>query len=422
MTTTTSSRTRRWGVRALLTLGTVLAVLSVLAVWANRQLLNADNWTRTSSALLEDPAVQKQVSGFAVDQVYANVDVASQIRGALPPRLAGLAGPVAGGLRNVAQTTVDRALDRPLVQNAWQVANHLTAQQLIRVVKGDSKLITTNGNAVILDLRPLVLGLATRLGLPDSLTSRMPESAAKVQVMRSDQLSTLQSAASALGALAIVLPVLALGSLGLAVLLDRDRRRITLLWTGVDLAIAGVAALILRNVIGNHVVGILATTEAVRPAAESTWSIGTQMLVDVAEATIMGAVPLVLAALVAGPSKAAVAIRRAAAPWLRDRPGLVYVCEGLLLLLLVAWGPVPATRKPLPILVMAALLVFGVEVLRRQVAREFPDATAAETRERIVVQARSLVPTRPSTVPAGDAGPNSAKEAQDEHPHSPAGR
>jgi hypothetical protein len=40
--------------------------------------------------------------------------------------------------------------------------------------------------------------------------------------------------------------------------------------------------------------------------------------------------------------------------------------------------------------VMIAVLVIGVEALRRQVAREFPDARAGDTREAIVVRARAL--------------------------------
>ena len=383
-----SSAGRRWGVRALLCLGTLLAFFSVFAVWANRQLLNADNWTTTSSQLLANPAIRTQVAGFAVDQLYANVDVSGQIRAALPPRLEPLAAPAASGLRDLAERVTTRALARPDVQRLWEVANHVTATQFIQVVKGESRLVTQNGNAVILDLRPVILELAARLGLPPAIASRLPAQAAQVRVMRADQLSTLQDAASALGALATILPVLAFVCLGLAVLVARDRRRVVLLWAGIDLAVAGVAVLVAHNVIGTHIVNVLATTAAVRPAAQATWSIGTWMLVDVAQATIVGAVPLVAAALLAGPSRPAVALRRWASPWLRDRPGLSYAAAAILLLLVVWWGPVPATRKPLPVLVMAALLAIGVEVLRRQVAREFPDVTTQDLRNAIVVRAR----------------------------------
>src|SRR3954447_6382743 len=86
-------RAHRFVVPTLLTLGTILAVISIFAVSANRQVLNADNWAETSSQLLASPAIRTQVSDFLVDQVYSNVDVKGQVAGALPKRLAPLARP-----------------------------------------------------------------------------------------------------------------------------------------------------------------------------------------------------------------------------------------------------------------------------------------------------------------------------------------
>jgi hypothetical protein len=96
------ARPHRWTVRALLATATVLAILSIASVWAARQVLDAGNWADTSTKMLEDPAIRSQVAGYLVDEVYKNVDVAAELREALPPRLAPLAGPAAGGLRNLA--------------------------------------------------------------------------------------------------------------------------------------------------------------------------------------------------------------------------------------------------------------------------------------------------------------------------------
>src|SRR3954465_1752466 len=110
-------------IRVMFTVATILAVFAVLAVWVNRQALNADNWSNTSASVLADPAVKQQVADYLVDEVYANVDVAGQIRTALPPRLQPLAGPVAGGLRQFATRTTLTLLSRPRVEKAWQEAN-----------------------------------------------------------------------------------------------------------------------------------------------------------------------------------------------------------------------------------------------------------------------------------------------------------
>lgn len=49
---------------------------------------------------------------------------------------------------------------------------------------------------------------------------------------------------------------------------------------------------------------------------------------------------------------------------------MAYSAVAVLVLLLLAWGPTPATRHPMPVVVLTTLLALGVTVLRRQTARE----------------------------------------------------
>src|SRR3954452_8721620 len=156
------SRTRRYTIRSLLAVATLCTVAAIFAIWADRQALNADNWADTSSAMLDNGAIRTQVSGFLVDQVYANVDVAEELSSSLPKRLKPLAGPAAGSFRDFAQNSTDRALGRPRIQQLWKDANRATAKQFIAIAKDDSKAITSSGNAVVLDLRAVVIDLASR--------------------------------------------------------------------------------------------------------------------------------------------------------------------------------------------------------------------------------------------------------------------
>src|SRR5215218_475099 len=142
---------RRWSVVALVVLATVLAFVSVLSVWANRQFLNTDNWVQTSSQLLQREAVREQVSGFLVDQLYANVDVKAQLEQALPPQAKPLAGPAAGGLRNLADQGIDELLQRPRVQQLWQTANRVAHQKLLTTLEGNDR-VSTQGGTVTLNL------------------------------------------------------------------------------------------------------------------------------------------------------------------------------------------------------------------------------------------------------------------------------
>ncbi|MGB2711473.1 MAG: hypothetical protein WBC33_08135, partial [Conexibacter sp.] len=368
-------RGRRYTVRALLVLATLLAVVSIFAVWANRQALDADNWADTSTQLLENDAIRTQVAGFLVDQLYGNVDVAAELSAALPPRLQPLAGPAAGGLRNLAEQVTDRALQRPRVQQAWRTANRVAAQAFIAIAEDKPQALTATSDAVYLNLQVLLDDLVQRLGLPGKLTSKLPPDAGQIQIMSGGQINAVQEGASALRSLALVLPPLALALFALAVYLARGRRRQTLLAVGFGLVLAGVLVLIARDLIGDEVVDSLARTAAVEPAVEAAWSIGTSMLRDVAQAAIVIGIPVIAAAWLAGPTRPAHALRGAGAPWLRERPDIAYGVVAALLLLVIAWGPIPATRQLIPVLLLIGLVVLGVEALRRQTAVEFPDAT-----------------------------------------------
>jgi len=387
-------RGRRYAIRALLILATILTILAIFAIWANRQVLDSNNWADTSTSLLQNHEIRAQLSTFLVDQVYSNVDVTGEVQSALPTRLKPLAGPAANGLRELAETRMNRLLQRPRIQEAWRTANQVTAQQFINIAEGKSGAVTSQGNAVILDLRPLVVQLTQRLGLPNSLADKIPPNAGAIKIMSGDQITTVQNGANALRGLAIVLPLVAFAMFAVAVYLAQGRRRKTLLFVGIDLMLAGLIVLVARRLLGNGVVESLAQTDAIKPAAHATWAIGTNILRDVAQAAVIIGIPVVLGALLAGPTRPATALRRWAAPWLRDSPVATYSVVGVIVLLVIAWGPIPATRQVIPLLIMIVLVIVGVEALRRQTAEEFPDETSDGARASLratVARARGSV-------------------------------
>lgn len=369
-----ASRARRIWARILLFIAALLTVISIFAVFANRQVLDANHWSDTSTALLQNDAIRTQLSTYLVDQVYANVNVSGQLSSALPPRLQPLAGPIAGGLRNLADKAAFEILSRPAVQSAWRAANKLTAQQFINIVEGKSKLVQLNGNAVYVDLRPIIGDLANQIGLPASLTDKIPPDAGRLKVMTADEISTVQNGVDLLKGIAIVAPLVALLLFALAVYLYTGRRRHALWIVGIDLVIAGLLVIIVRNFAGHQIVGSLVKDDAVKPAAQATWSIGTRLLSDVAQSVVLFGLAVMLAAAVAGPRRPAVWFRRVIAPWLRERRAISYGAALALLLLLVWWEPIPALRMPIPVLIILGLLWLGVEALRRQTMEEFPDA------------------------------------------------
>jgi hypothetical protein len=370
--------TRRKTVVALVVLATILTLLAIFAVWVNRQLLNTDNWTETSSALLADDEIRGQVADFLVAGVYANVDVQAELQQAfgevVRPQVAGaLAAPAASGLQNLAEQRLDKLLGRPRLQQAWENANRRAHELLVKIVEGGGDVVSTSGGVVTLDLKSLLDEVNQSLGIGGRVADRLPESAAQITILRSSELEAAQTGVEILRALPIVLVALALGLFALAVFLARDWRRRALRACGFGLLFAGAAALVVRSLAGDEVVNALVTTESVEPAAQQAWSIGTSLLVEVATASLIYGVFVLVGCWFAGETGWAVALRRNLAPYLREA-AIAWSVFGLLVLLLVWWAPTPAFRRPVLALILIALLAFGFEMLRRQVKRESPDA------------------------------------------------
>ena len=88
-------------------------------------------------------------------------------------------------------------------------------------------------------------------------------------------------------------------------------------------------ALLLRRIGEGSVTDALARTDAVKPAVEAVWGIGTSLLVTVAVSAITFGILVVIAAWIAGPTRVATSLREAAAPYLRERRGTAYAVAGL---------------------------------------------------------------------------------------------
>ena len=118
----------------------------MFSVWVNRQLLNTDNWTVTSSELLENPVIRDRVAGFLVDELYANVDVEGEIRAALPraPAAARRARPP-GRCEALPSASTRELLARPRAQQAWEDANRAAHELFLKVLEGGGPIVATNG-------------------------------------------------------------------------------------------------------------------------------------------------------------------------------------------------------------------------------------------------------------------------------------
>jgi hypothetical protein len=399
----TPVRTRhrhRFLIGTLVVLATIIGIAAVHAVWVNRQALNTDNWTTTSSNLLANKEIQTAVAAYAVNQLFSSGVPQAELKAVLPTKLQPLAGPVSSGLEQLAGQLAPRVLASSQVQTAWRAANRAASAALVKIVDGGGSLASTKGGVVTLDLHAIVSQLAASLGVQQQVAaavSKLNANAGKVQagaaqlgvtlppsdgqlvILRSNQLGTIQDVASDIKGAALVLPLLAFALFALAVWLSVGRRREALRRTGWCFVAVGIFVLLDRRLAGNDIVDALVKNPVNRPAAHQVWAISTTLLYDIAVAVVVYGLIFVVAAWLAGHTRPATALRRALAPTLRERPAAAYVAVYIVLLLVILWGPTPATRQLPYIIGFIVLLALGVHALRHQTAREFPDAQAGDT-------------------------------------------
>jgi hypothetical protein len=365
------TRGRKIAVMALIWVTTVLAVVGIVAVWANRQMLSPTNWSNTSTKLLQNADIREATSNYLVDQLYANVNVEAELKAKLPTQLQPLAGPLAGAIRNLATEAAQRALANARVQEAWKKANYAADQTFVTIVNGGKGAVKIKGGEVTLDLASIVANITNRLGLPN-VSSKLPPSVANLKVLKSNQIDAVQKIGKALKGLALAFTIIVFLLYALAIGLARGFRRRTLMRVGIAIVSAGVVVFVIRTILVSQVTDSLVKTEAAKPAAHAVLSIGTSMLAEIAGAFVVVGVPLIAAAWFAGPARLATRGRQAIAPFLREQAQWTYGIVAGIMLLIFIWQPIPATGKPAGIIVFLVLAFLGTYVLRRQTAEEFP--------------------------------------------------
>ncbi len=371
------SRRRLLAARVLVILGGLLVVLSLLAGYVRFQALDTPTVRETAGLLIEDEQVRDQIAASLVDGLYANVDVSAALEEQLPEDQKGLAGPLSGAIRELADRAAQQLLERPRAQELWVNTIAFSHQQLLNVLEDDVQGVSTEEGAVFLDLRPLIIQLGDRLAIVGRLAQQLPNDAGRIKVIDANQLETAQDVTQLLKVLGSWLWVLPILLWAAALALARGRRRAIMRSIAFTSILAGLLVLVVRRLAGGYVVDALVPTESVRPAAENAWAILTRQLSD-GGWTLVGLGAIVLfSAWLAGEGRIATATRTELAPYIA-RWEIAYGFAATLFLLLLLWSPtVQTTRAPLMI-AAAAVLVVGVEVLRRQVAREHPDAASVE--------------------------------------------
>ena len=290
-------RRRTIGSWVLLVLACVLAVTSVVVVYARNQLLNTDTFVSTLAPLASDPAVQAAVATKVSDSLVAQTDLEQQIKDALPARADFLAGPITSTVRSTAYSLTLKLVQSSQFKTLWEQSLRRSHQQLDNLLTGsDQGPFSAANGQVTVDLSRVETAAKAQLAAHGlSVFDKVPQyKGAPFVLFESKQLQKIQRLVKVLDSLAYVLPILALVLFALSVLLARDRRR-GLVHAAAGLAVSMAVLLVGANVGRNQYLASLLPGQSRNATAAVIDTVDAALLDSVRTVLIVAAVVAVAA-------------------------------------------------------------------------------------------------------------------------------
>ena len=363
-------RWRRISAWVLVVLACLLAVVSVLVVFARNQLLNTDAYVSTVAPLATNPAIQTQVATRVSDELIARTDLQTRVKNALPSKAGFLVTPITDEVQKATYSITLKLVQSPKFEQLWVAANRASHKQLVAVLTGTQQgAVSTKDGKITIDLGKVEVTVKKDLAAKGiTVFDKVPAvKGLNFVLFQSNNLVRIQKLVNFLNKLAVVLPIITLLCFAGAVVLAKNRRR-GLVRAGVGLALSMGLILVAIAVGRNQYLTGLKPPQS--PQAASA-------VIDTVTANLRDAIRLILilAALVAiGALIAGNAWIRAKAADLRKpgwatggpahdfvalhRRGLQWAVLALGLVILVIWSN-PTTLVAV-VVVLITLVVVGL--------------------------------------------------------------
>ncbi len=234
---TAPTHTRRHNVLlGILGVITCIAItLSAATLWVHQVALNTDRYVTVVSRVPANPQVQEELSGQLADRVVDEFDV---------PRL------VKPLIRDWIQKQIGAFMDSDVFVNGWAAANRVAHTALVRVLRGDSVLDSTDGELSISVLPVIIVGLQRLIDvgiLPDDLELpdpsdvdagdvvrrvleerlgiNLPPDFSEMPLVRMSNLESVRQVVRVFDIVTVASLLIAAALVGLTIWLARNRRR-----------------------------------------------------------------------------------------------------------------------------------------------------------------------------------------------------
>jgi hypothetical protein len=387
-----AKKPKRWrGVFSwvLVVLACLLAVVSVVVVFARNQLLNTDTYVATVAPLASNPAIQTQVAKQVSTNLIAKTDVEQRIRNQLPPRAAGLAAPIASGLQNVTYQVTLKAVESPQFEKIWVGANRASHEQLVNLLTGsENGTVSSKNGRITLNLGQVEVNVKKRLDAKGiTVFDKIPAvKGVNFVLFQSKSLAKTQQMVRLLNKVVIVLPIVTILAFAAAIVLARNRRK-GLVRAAFGLAISMALVLIVLSVATNQYLGSLSPSQSVA-ANSAAIDIVTNSLRETIRIILIVSAAIAIAALVAGNSRLrAWAADRRRPRWMTEGPAHAFLSRyrkymqwgvlGLALLILVIWSS-PTTLVAIVVVVIALVIDALLQIAAGAKPTAAQDPTAQE--------------------------------------------
>jgi hypothetical protein len=308
---------------ALIVIGALLAPVTVVAVWAEREASSTEAFVETFAPLARDGSVQALVASRTVAVINERLDV-SQLTGTvfdgiaqldLPPRakdaLGALQAPATAGIEGLITSTVDRFVASEQFAELWDRLLRTGHTQMVASLRGDRDAAVSIGGdgAIGIQLGPVVAEVKSRLierGL--TFAARIPSVDRTLVIATSDAAVRAQTAFAVVQIVAGWLPWILVATIGLGVVTAHRRAR-ALTLAAVGVAVTMIVTLVAVGVGRVQTVHALAPDLMPRNAARTIYD---GVVAFVASAAVAGTVLALSVALVswyAGSSSSARTVR-----------------------------------------------------------------------------------------------------------------
>jgi hypothetical protein len=149
-------RIRRITAVVLVVLFSILLPVTYVVGWTHNVVLTTSGFNRTVDPIASDPRVTAAAGALITNQIFDALQPQQIVANALPPNASFLAGPVTNAAKGYVQTAVTNVLQSDRFQALWKQSIQFAHAQLLAVLDGSSKVVTSTDGYVVLNLVPLL--------------------------------------------------------------------------------------------------------------------------------------------------------------------------------------------------------------------------------------------------------------------------